>query len=197
MLRLAAYLAHRFREDRGGAAVSFILALLIFIPLVAILVQYALLANAKAMLDHACATTARAALTALPDEREEQVVRAAVFSLTPLSPKAAGVDPEADRVYSALLAVGAEVPASFPERYSYAMEATEVSYPDVDGGPWIQVEYRFLLTVPLARNILASGPDSIAGVRGRFFIMGAKQQLLVSPARWEANYHLGKPGSRP
>lgn len=194
----------RLCEERGGVAVSFILVFPIFLTVAAIIVQYALLANAKAVLDHATSTAARSAMTALPDEQPDAVQRAAAFSLVPISPRSPDVLSEAEDLQTALQAVS-DIPLtdSFAARYSYALPATTINYIDRRIDPsdpnryWIEVEYRLLLTVPLARNMYSPSAETVAGVYGHFYSIGSQHELVVSPARWENRYHQGRPSERP
>src|SRR5215212_9878765 len=77
-------------SDTGSAAVSFILAFPIFLTIVGIVVQMALMVNAKIMVTHAADAAARAAATSLPDGHPENVQKAAWQALAPISPKSTG-----------------------------------------------------------------------------------------------------------
>ena len=89
-------------DDSGAAAVSFILAFPIFLTIVGIVVQTALMVNAKMMVTQAADAAARAAVASLPDEHPENIVKAAYMSLAPLSPPAASTSSDASAVYDAL-----------------------------------------------------------------------------------------------
>ncbi len=67
---------------------SFVLVFPIFLLIVGILVQYALLLNARVWVEHAADVAARSAVTALPDDRPAAVEKAAILALVPLSPAA-------------------------------------------------------------------------------------------------------------
>src|SRR5215208_3151052 len=97
-------------DDRGAAAVSFILAFPIFLTIVSILVQMALMVNAKLTVQHAADAAARAAATSLPDGHPENVSRAAWMALAPLSPKATTTPASAASAdYDALKSLGVDV----------------------------------------------------------------------------------------
>ncbi len=147
----------------------------IFLWIVAILVQYALMMNAKISIDNAAAVTARSAVTSLPDDRKASVYASAYMALEPISPKAttATID-SADQIYDALQATGVDVAESFPARFTYAANATKVTWtPDIDYTKskgrelTVSLVYRFYLTVPGAK-LLVGSQDSVAGVNGRF-----------------------------
>jgi Flp pilus assembly protein TadG len=180
-------------NDRGSAAVPFILVLPIFLLIIAILVQYALLVNAKLVLTHTAQLAARAAVTALPEDQPQNVAAAAYMALAPLSPQAGiGVRPEASDVYQAMQNAGIAVAGTYPARYTYAMEATTVSWtpglPAVDfatshGQPVdVTVSYRFQLTVPGAMRLIGFD-DTVAGVQGRFVNIGATCRAQTSHSR--------------
>ena len=114
---------------RGTVSVTFILVLPIFMCIIAIVVQYALMVNARIMVQYAAETAARSAVTALPDEHEEAIFRAARTSLVTLSPQAkSAVDPEATAMADAMRRAGVDISDSFAPRYTYAMAATHVSW---------------------------------------------------------------------
>jgi Flp pilus assembly protein TadG len=170
--------AASFRR-RGTVSVTFILTLPIFLCIIAILVQYALMLNARIMVQYAAETAARSAVTAVPDQHEEAIARAARTSLVTLSPQATtAVDPEATAMADAMRGAGIDIADSFAPRYTYAKEATQVSWVTFDEGPlpWdaaeevtVTVRYRFQLTVPFAARIISGKTDTVAGVTGRFF----------------------------
>ena len=174
-------------------AVSFLLTLPIFLTIVAIIVQYALLVNAKLQVEEAAYMAGRAAVTALPDEQEGAIHRAARMALAPLSPVAGdAADPEGSAMLEALLASGVEVPESFAGRYTYALEATEVTWlpEDVD---WahsrgreveVTVRYRFWLTVPIAMVLIAPNTDTVGGVEGRFFTISSTVRVQTAHGRF-------------
>lgn len=182
-------------DDTGAAAaVSFILVLPIFLTVVAILVQTALMVNAKIVVTHAADAAARAAVTSLPDGKPENVTRAAWMALVPISPVATDGDAsEATADYDALQAAGVEVPESFPSRYTYAMEAATVSWApessEVDfersAGQELEVTvtYRFQLTVPAAMRFAKAQDDTIAGVKGRFWEVTGRAKVQTSHGR--------------
>ena len=164
---------------RGTVSVTFILTLPIFLAIVAIFVQYTLMLNARVMVQYAAETAARSAITALPDEHEDAIARAARMALVPLSPQATNaMDPEATAMADAMRAAGIDIADSFAPRYTYAKEATQVSWvafdadhlPEDDGEQaTVTVRYRFQLTVPFAARLISGQTDTVAGVQGRFF----------------------------
>ncbi len=161
-------------NDRGGVAVSFILAFPIFLVIVAVLVQFALIANAKVAIDHAAQMAARAAVTSLPDDHPENVTAAACMALAPLSPVAPSPIAQATTLQQALIGMGVDTPDTFAGRYTYALDATNVSWsPDIDflrsrsQEIEVKVVYRFRLTVPAAMKFVGAD-GTVAGVQGRF-----------------------------
>jgi Flp pilus assembly protein TadG len=188
-------------NDEGGAAVSFILALPIFLWIIAIFVQFALMMNAKISIDNAAAVAARAAVTSLPEGKPENVTTAACMALAPLSPQATGQSAsDAQALFDALQATGVPIPETFPARYTYAMEATKVSWdPDIDfttsRGRELNVSlvYRFKLTVPGA-NMLIGSSDTIGGVQGRYLdIASASCRVQTSHSRKTGSDGAGSP----
>ncbi len=169
-------------SDRGSVSISFILCLPIFLTIVGIIVQLALLVNAKIMIDHALHVAARSAVTALPEHQFDAINRAVRLSLVPLCPQATtSVTQEATDVSDALSACGITVPASFAPRYTYATEAATVTWnPSATdyrqtAGQAVQVtlHYKFNLTVPIigsaSRVLLSTQKDTVAGVNGYFY----------------------------
>jgi len=180
-------------SDGASAAVSFILAFPIFLTIVAIVVQMALMVNAKIMVTHAADAAARAAATSLPDGHPENVQKAAWQALAPISPKSTGAAAsEGSDVYNALKAVGAKPSETFAARYTYAMGATDVTWTpqqkDFEGSPGQEVEvtvtYKFMLTVPGAmRMVPDADPATVAGVKGRFWSVTAKGRAVTAHGR--------------
>lgn len=187
----------RFHGEEGTIAVSFILCLPIFLIVLAIVVQYALLVNARVMLDHTAEVAARAAMVCLPSDATAEgtasvlpkIRQAACMAAVAISPRAGGeASSEAVAVADALQRAGVELPGGYAARYTYAQEALEVRWPDgayaAQPGHDIEltVRYRFLLTVPGAsRFIGASG--SVAGVSGRFLEIGTTVPVQVAHGR--------------
>jgi Flp pilus assembly protein TadG len=183
-------LARPLHDDHGAASISFILCLPIFYLIVAVIIQYALLVNARTMVEHAAHVAARSAMTALPDERSEAVLRAARFAVVPLCPEAQGaVDSEAATTADALAQCGVDVPDSFARRYTYAVEATRA---DWSGGGFVHnegreievtVRYRFYLTVPVAAGLLSGRQETVGGVAGKFQDLAATVRVQASHGR--------------
>ncbi len=192
-LRLFARTLH---SDRGSAAVPFILALPIFLWIVAILVQYTIIVNAKLLIDHAAQSAARAAVTSLPEGHPENVAAAAYLGLATLSPLST-LPPsvQADNVYRALQNTGIPAADTFPARYTYAMEATKVDWnpqnPQVDFTTSrgrqldVTVTYRLCLTVPGAMGLIGSA-DTVAGISGRFLTIASTSRVETSHSRQSA-----------
>lgn len=187
MVDLPAYPASR--AYRGAAAVSFILAFPIFLVIVAILVQYALIANARVMVDHAAQMAARAAVTSLPEEHPENVESAAYMVLSALSPVATSTSPEATTMYDSLKGSGVDVPEKFAGRYSYAMDATSVSWSPEADFPYLKgqeievtVRYRFRLTVPAAMMFVGQS-GTVGGISGRFIEFTSKCRTQTAHGR--------------
>lgn len=182
---------HRLACDDGAAAVSFILTFPIFMTIIAVIVQLALIVNAKIIVSHAADTAARAAMTSLPDEHPEDVRRAAWLAVTPLSPQAGtSAASEAADVASAMRQVHGDIPESFAGRYTYAMEATDVSWAPErefarsEAAPVeVNVTYQFRLTVPFAMRMVTARDMTIAGVTGRFWEVSAQRQVQLSHGR--------------
>jgi len=187
-------------DDRGAAAVPFLLCLPIFLTVVAVIVQFALLVNAKIVVEHAAHMAGRAAMTSLPDAMPDNVQRAAQLVLTPLSPQASTDDAQADAMRDALVGTGVVVPQSFSQRYTYAMAATTVEYPDIDYTTsathemTFGVRYQFMLTVPVAMAVLAPNTTTVAGVTGRFYPMHSTCTVQTSSARASNTGSNGWPG---
>lgn len=184
-------LARLLHSDRGGASVSFMLCLPIFLWIMAVIVQYALLVNAKVNMNHSAYLAARAAVTSLPEGRPENVTRAARLALASLSPKATdAAAAEAEAVYQSLTNLGVQLQPSFPARYTYAMDATQVSWspPDINypgsyGRPIdVTVSYEFRLTVPGTMRIIGHS-GTVGGIDGRFFTMTATCRVETSHSR--------------
>ncbi|QOV88399.1 TadE/TadG family type IV pilus assembly protein [Humisphaera borealis] len=180
------------RGDDGAAAVSFIMTFPLFLLIVAIIVQLALIVTAKIMISHAADTAARAAMTSLPEDKPDNVARAARLALTPICPEAKnGASSQASAVADALRQLGTEVPESFANRYTYAMEATQVNwtpsehnYIGSEGSPVeVELTYQFRLTVPFAMRLVSGRETSVAGVSGRFWEVSARRQVQASHGR--------------
>jgi hypothetical protein len=176
-------------RDDGAAAVPFILALPIFLIILGILIQYALIVNAKIVITNAAQAAARSAVTSLPEGRPENVERATYMSLASISPRAQmPVRPEGERVYQAMLATGLQVLPSFAERYTYAMEAADVSCRPADLSTSrareldVTVRYRFYLTVPGALRLIGNA-DTVAGIRGRYIDIVSTNRVESSHSR--------------
>lgn len=189
-------------DDRGGAAISFVLTFPIFLIIVGIIVQYALIINAKVNIDRAAQAAARAAITCLPDEQPERVSQAARMSLVPLSPEAKSpIAAEAEGMYDSLRRMGVNTAETFPRRYTYAMEATRVTWnPRIDflhsAGREIEVMvvYRYYLTVPGAMQFISGNTETIAGVTGKFVDIASRVRVQTVHGRQARTRGDGWPG---
>lgn len=199
--RVARRALRALHDDGGAASISFIIALPIFLTIVAILVQLGLMVNAKVVVAHAADTAARSAVTCLPEDRPEAVQQAAWLALASVSPiSTAGTAVEADDMAEALGNAGVDVPSSLAGRISYAREATSVTWtPQRDfrrsaGGPIdVTVTYRFRLTVPVAMRIVPAMQETIAGVTGRFWEVSSTTRVEVSHGREARSDNTGWP----
>ena len=80
---------------------------------------------------------------------------------------------------------------TFPARYSYAQEATQVTWTpnsqDLSqsvGEPLeVTVTYRFQLTVPGIMKMAQASEDTVAGVHGWFWSVSGKCQVQTSHGR--------------
>jgi hypothetical protein len=183
-------------HDRGTVAVTFLLSLPIFLTIMMIVIQYGLMVNAKLLVERATAVAARSAMTALPTDPVVDEVdgpgivnQSAYMALAPLSPMSRDAPTvEAAAVLQALRDAGLTVTDSYANRYTYAQEATTVSWPDqpyakMRGGEMeLTIQYRFFLSVPFA-NILIGKADTIAGVSGRFTTITSTVKVQLSHGR--------------
>jgi Flp pilus assembly protein TadG len=127
-------------RDKGTVAVTFLLSLPIFFLVVAIIVQYALLANARLTLDRAIASAARAAMTSLPTNPATEdidgpgnVKKAACLILTPISPVAPNSgSTDSQALADALGQLGISVSPGFANRYAFADIATTITIQRID-----------------------------------------------------------------
>jgi Flp pilus assembly protein TadG len=186
-------------HNRGTIAVSFAMALPILALVMAIVVQYALVVNAKLSIQRAAEVAARTAMTALPtDQAVDDVDGAALvnqsawMALVPLSPASRdGPSAEATAALQALQAAGIAVRDSYANRYTYAQQATTVTWPDqpyakMRGGEMaLKVQYRFYMTVPFANKLIGQ-TDTIAGVPGHFTTISATVKVQLAHGRQAA-----------
>jgi Flp pilus assembly protein TadG len=196
LLDMLRRLVARIHSERGTVAVSFILVLPLFLMVLSIIIQYALLVNARVMVGQAALATGRSATTMLPTDPQldgitlpDPINQTAYINLVPLSPPAtANVDPDADAIANGFSNAGVNVPSTFAARYTYAAQATQVTYPQVAypqmAGQDIEitVTYRFLLTVPGASAFIGQS-DTVAGVTGRFFTITSTVHVQTAHGR--------------
>ena len=151
---------HAFAADHGSAAVSFILTFPIFLTIVAVIVQLALMVNARIMV-----AVLPGRCRPIGDDKPF-LTDIRKMSGMPLHPrKLCALGPEATSgssrrcggcAVNALRSLGVDVPDSLAARYAYAMEATTVSWsPEIDFAARskaseveVTVNYQFHLTVP-------------------------------------------------
>lgn len=174
-------------RDRGTVAITFLLSLPILMTILGVIVQYALLINAKLTINRALAAAARSAMTSLPTDPAidqvngmQNVTRTALIGLAPLSPVATSSSVEATEVTQALQTLGIAEPDSFAGRYTYAATAANISITPQNvnnayvttAAPYINISitYQFKLTMPFA-NLLIGRSDTIAGVTGHYFTL--------------------------
>ena len=144
-------------RDKGTVALTFLLSLPILIALIGIIVQWALVANARLSINRAANAAARTAMTVLPTDPllerggPDMVRRSALIvlaGLSPASPESATSDSQ--EVAQALQDCGLTLPDRYALRYSHADQGTT-------------------LTIAPTRQSLArlDQPDTPAGPRGR------------------------------
>ena len=197
-------------RDRGTVAITFLLSLPILMTVIGVLVQYTLLANAKLTVDRAVQAAARSAMTALPtdpviDTRggPALVQRAALMTLEALSPVSPEVSADGMTVADALAQVGANPPASYAARYSYAQQATQLAILPIDGTGMnyaasaaprvrITVQYDFQLTVPLLKDVIGR-TATVAGITGRFLTLTSSLDVQLSHGREAPTDGVGDP----
>ena len=134
--------------DRGTVAVTFLLSLPVLLFVLAVIVQYAMIVNARIILNRAAAGAARSAMTALvTDPRIETVgdgqgtipldgvafVKMAACerleSISPVASVAAGV---ANSDTQTIEGYGFSINQSYGQRYDYADQATTIHWQVVD-----------------------------------------------------------------
>jgi hypothetical protein len=125
-------------RDKGTVAVTFLLSLPILLFIVAIFVQYALIVNAKLVVQRAAMAAARTAMTALPldpdvdgIEGDIMVRRSAYMALAPLSPMAGSASADGEMLGDSLERLGmlqGKGGASFGRRYTYAENGATVEW---------------------------------------------------------------------
>jgi Flp pilus assembly protein TadG len=203
-------------HDKGTVAVTFLLSLPILLTVIGVLVQYALLANARLTVDRAVQAAARSAMTALPTDPvigepggAAYVERSAFMileSLSPASPQGGSTD--GIMVAAALQDVGANPPASYAARFNYAQQATRITIEPINSSNGvvpamdyprtaaprvrITVTYDFQLTVPLLKN-LTGRSDTVAGITGRFTRMTSSLDVQLSHGRQAPTNAFGEP----
>jgi hypothetical protein len=198
-------------RDRGTVAVTFLLSFPLLLLIYGIIVQFALLANAKIAVNHATAAAGRAAMTSLPTDPliepidgPGNVSKAACLALEPLSPVSPNPGSDALAIAQAFKDVGINVPGSFAGQYEFTSAATTVQILpiDVKGNviptdvnyaqaarprARITVTYRYHLNVPainMFSSIMGIGVhDSVAGVDGYYFPISTTLDVQLSDGR--------------
>ncbi len=204
------YLRLLHGRDKGTVAITFLLSLPILLAILGILVQYALLVNARLTVDRAAQAAARSAMTALPTDPiigeaggNGYVERAALMILEALSPASPQVSLDGQAVADALAQVGANPPATYAARYAYAQGATRVTITRIDGSGEtyprtaaprvrITVQYDFQLTAPFI-NAAVGRSDTVAGVTGRFLTLTSTLDVQLSHGRQAVTFGSGRP----
>jgi hypothetical protein len=193
-------------RDRGTGAVTFILAFPILLLVVAVIVQYALLANGRLAFERALTAGARSAMTSLPSDPDvdevaavTNVERATLLALAPLSPPGESASAEGVMLSQALAGVGARVPMDFARRFTFARTATVIGIEWLDDGGnartaptnfsrgaggrvRITVAFPFRLNVPVA-NAMIGRSATVAGVSGRYFTFTSHVDVQLSDGR--------------
>jgi len=212
-LRLVEWLKGR---DKGTVAVTFILSLPVLMLIIAVMVQYALLATGRLAFERALAAAARSAMVALPTDPVVDntngtafVQRAIFLNLAPISPPADNVSGEASTVAQALAGVGVNVPSDFGRRYTFAQNGTTITIDNLSGNEAgsmeginyakaaggrvrITVTYPFRLNVPFI-NVLGGDQTSIAGASGRYFWFKGHVDVQLSDGRMVPTDRNGEP----
>jgi Flp pilus assembly protein TadG len=134
-------------RDKGTVAVTFILSLPLLLVTLCVIAQYALIINARIVLNHAVAAAARSAIVCLPTDPaidtandnltpiqgDQLVNESARMILESISPKATtSIDEEARTITDSLQKSGIQVPNSFADHYAFAEAATTVSWMQLD-----------------------------------------------------------------
>ncbi len=203
-------------RDKGTVAVTFMLVLPFLMGLVGMLVQYALLLNARLTVDRAAQAAARSAMTSLPTDilindkgGPGYPNRSALMILESLSPASRnGTSSEAIAVMDALASLGANPPSSYAARYTYAQEGTQITIEPIDAGGTvitaftyaqapaprarITVAYNYQLTVPLIKDIIGHS-ETIGGINGRFITITSIMDVQLSPGREAPTNGIGNP----
>jgi Flp pilus assembly protein TadG len=192
-------------RDKGTVAITFLLSLPILMAVIGVLVQFALLANARLTVDRAVASAARSAMTAVPTDQNlgdaggvNYPVRSALMVLESLSPQSPNMVGDGETIKEALTQVGANPPGSYAARYDYAQQAAVVTIVPIDGNGnvisgvnyaataagrvRITVTYDFQLTVPAA-NVMVGRAATVAGVTGRFLTLTSSLDVQLSHGR--------------
>ncbi|HVT80849.1 MAG TPA: TadE/TadG family type IV pilus assembly protein, partial [Phycisphaerae bacterium] len=184
---------------------TFALSLPILLLLIGVIVQWALVANARLAINRAANAAARTAMTVLPTDPQLEpggppmVRRSALIVLAGLSPVSQeGATSDAQEVAQALENCGLTLPDRYDLRYTHADQATTLDI-EPEGTQWggwtelthlhapeavITLTYKFRLTVPGAMFI--GQHETVAGVEGYYLTMTAVRHVQLSDGR-EAN----------
>jgi len=207
---LAKFRTHLKGRDKGTVAVTFALSLPILLLLIGVIVQWALIANARLSINRAANAAARTAMTTLPTDPllerggPDMVRRSALIILASLSPAAPpGFDATADsqEVAQALADCSLKLPDRYALRYTHADQATAL---DLQPGDWTQftrqhapevtltLTYKFRLTVPGASFV--GQRETVGGIDGYYLTMTAVRHVQLSDGR-EANSNVNAGGA--
>jgi hypothetical protein len=135
-------------HDRGTVAVTFLMALPILLFVLAVIIQYAMIVNARIVLNRAAAGAARSAMTALPTDPSVDtlgdgpgappldgvafVKMAACERLESISPVASIPAGIANSDTQTIEGYGFSINQSYGQRYDYADQATTIHWQVVD-----------------------------------------------------------------
>jgi TadE-like protein len=193
-------------RDTGTVTLTFAFCLPILLLLIGVLVQFALLINARLTLQRAVQAGARSAMTSLPTDQNigdpggaafvGRSIRMTLESLSPASPDAA--TGEAQSVADALQQLGATLPNQYVQRYTYGQEAAVIQITPIDANgaevavtdfskvaaPRVRltVQYQFQLTVPVVRAAIGQ-LGTVGGINGRFITLTSSLDVQLSPGR--------------
>ncbi len=180
------------REESGTAMLDFVLTFPFFTMVVLLVVQVALIINARVVVAYAAYTAARSAAVNVPEGEEDRVLRSAAIACSTISPNFFRV-PTNVKIYLAVISddtVGdienfltglSTIPFaplflfSEPQRHlkrigpkiGYSFLATNVEIETDEDEPrapvTVTVTHRYYLSVPYAGNIFARALGDLAG----------------------------------
>ncbi len=134
-------------RDKGTVAVTFLLSLPLLLVTLCVITQYALIINARIVLNRAVSAAARSAMVCLPTDPQidtqydnqtelqgdQMVNQSAMMILESISPKAQGaISDEGRQITDSLQKSGIQVPTTFADHYTFAQAATTLEWTQVD-----------------------------------------------------------------